>query len=285
MFKSVYIYGLGMMGGSLAGSVRKLKMAQKIYAYDISKSNLRFAKKNRIIDNYDQDNFKHLSNADLIIICAPIGAYKKIFSNIKKYKKPDAIITDIGSTKTEIADIYQSIFTKSSNCFIGSHPLTGKESSTVKNSDASLFSDAVVLLTPVSDDNDSNLIGNISKFWRKLTCKIFVLNTKQHDLVLSETSHLPHMVSFALVNIILNTKSIEKIGDFTGGGFRDFARLAHSDPTMWQDICLSNSKNIVKSINRLKKELDLIKSLINKKDKKLFKYFQNIKLKLEINDK
>ena len=283
MFKSVYIYGLGMMGGSLARAVKKSKMAQKIYAYDISKSNLSFAKKNKIIDNYDQDNFKHLSNADLIIICAPIGAYKKIFNNIKKYKKPDAIITDIGSTKTEIVDIYKSIFTKNSNCFIGSHPLTGKESSTVKNSDASLFSDAVVLLTPVSDD--INLIKSIGKFWRKLACKIFVLNAKQHDLVLSETSHLPHMVSFALVNIILNTKSIEKIGDFTGGGFRDFARLAHSDSTMWQDICLSNTKNIVKSINRLKKELDLIKSLINKKDKKLFKYFHNIKLKLEINDK
>jgi prephenate dehydrogenase len=161
--------------------------------------------------------------------------------------------------------------------------LTGKESSTVKNSDALLFNGAVVLLTPVTDD--INLIKSIGEFWRKLACKIFILNSKQHDLVLSETSHLPHMVSFALVNIILNTKSIEKIGDFTGGGFRDFARLAHSDPTMWQDICLSNSKNIVKSINRLKKELDLIKSLINKKDKKLFKYFQNIKLKLEINDK
>ena len=283
MFKSVYIYGLGMMGGSLARAVKKSKMAQKIYAYDISKSNLSFAKKNKIIDNYDQDNFQYLSNADLIIICAPIGAYKKIFSNIKKYKKPDATITDIGSTKTEIIDIYKSIFTKNSNCFIGSHPLTGKESSTAKNSDASLFNGAVVLLTPISDD--INLIKSISEFWRKLACKIFVLNAKQHDLVLSETSHLPHMVSFALVNIILNTKSIEKIGDFTGGGFRDFARLAHSDSTMWQDICLSNTKNIVKSINRLKKELDLIKSLINKKDKKLFKYFHNIKLKLEINDK
>jgi len=283
MIKSVYIYGLGMMGGSLAGAVKKSKMAQKIYAYDISKSNLSFSKKNKIIDNYDQDNFKYLSNADLIIICAPIGAYKKIFSNIKKCKKPEAIITDIGSTKTEIIDIYKSIFTKNPNYFIGSHPLTGKESSTVKNSDASLFSDAVVLLTPVSDDTD--LIKSIDKFWRKLACKTFALNAKQHDLVLSETSHLPHMVSFALVNIILNTKSIDKIGDFTGGGFRDFARLAHSDSTMWQDICLSNGKNIVKSINRLKKELDLIKSLINKKDKKLLKYFQNIKLKLEINDK
>ena len=283
MIKSVYIYGLGMMGGSLARAVKKSKITQKIYAYDISKSNLSFAKKNKIIDNYDQDNFEHLSNADLIIICAPIGAYKKIFSNIKKYKKPDAIITDIGSTKTEIANIYKSIFNKNSNCFIGSHPLTGKESSTVKNSDALLFNGAVVLLTPVTDD--INLIKSIGEFWRKLACKIFVLNAKQHDLVLSETSHLPHMVSFALVNIILNTKSIEKIGDFTGGGFRDFARLAHSDSTMWQDICISNSKNIVKSINRLKKELDLIKSLINKKDKKLFKYFQNIKSKLESNDK
>ena len=92
MIKSVYIYGLGMMGGSLARAVKKSKITQKIYAYDISKSNLSFAKKNKIIDNYDQDDFKHLSNADLIIICAPIGAYKKIFNNIKKYKSKMTVI-------------------------------------------------------------------------------------------------------------------------------------------------------------------------------------------------
>lgn len=285
MFKSVYIYGLGMMGGSLAKAVKKTKIAQKIFAYDVSKANLSFAKKNKIIDDYDQKNLKYLSDADLIIICAPIGSYKRIFKNIKKYKKPSAIITDIGSTKTEVINIYTSIFSKDEHCFVGSHPLTGKESSTIKNSDGALFKDSVVLLTPISIDNDANLVKNISRFWRKLSCKNFVLNAKQHDLVLSETSHLPHIVSFALVNIILNTKSIEKIEDFTGGGFRDFARLAHSDSTMWHDICRSNNKNIVRSINRLKKELDLIKSFINKKDKKLLKYFQNIKLKLEINDK
>ena len=273
-----------MMGGSLARTIRESNISRKIYAYDTDKKSLNYAKKFKIIDDYDDNNFKYLSDTDLIIICTPISCYKTIFRNIKKYNKSNAIITDIGSTKVSIIDDYKSIFKNSEGLFIGSHPLTGKETSTVKNSDHCLFQKSVILITPIKN-KDITLIKTISKFWKQLKCKIFIIDPKTHDLVLSETSHLPHLVSFALVNIILNTRSINNISDYTGGGFRDFARLAHSDSSMWTDICFSNEKNIIKSINLLKKELDQIQSLIIKKDKKLTKYLKDTKTQLEKNDK
>ena len=283
MFSNVYIYGLGMMGGSLAKSIKKKNLAKNIYGFDINHKNLIFAKKNKIIDDYD-NNFKYLSNADLIIICAPVSKYKSIFRNISKNKKEGAIITDIGSTKVDIIREYNQVFNKNVDCFVGSHPLTGKESSSVQNSDLNLFDKAVILITP-EDDNDKVLTKTITGFWKALGCHTFIMSPAQHDLVLSETSHLPHLVSFALVNIIQNTTSIDNIEDYTGGGFKDFARLAHSDSLMWKDICFSNKKNIINSINLLKKELDHIKSLINKKDHRLGRYLKNIKMKLEKNGK
>ena len=284
MFNSIYIYGLGMMGGSLARSIKEMNISNKVYAYDTDKKSLSYAKKYKIIDNYDNTNFKYLSDADLIIICTPVSCYKAIFRNIKKFKKSNAIITDIGSTKSTIIDGYNSVFKSNEGSFIGSHPLTGKESSSVINSDLDVFKNSVILITPI-ENKDSNLAKTISKFWKKFNCQIFTIDPKTHDLVLSETSHLPHLVSFALVNIILNTKSIDNISDYIGGGFKDFARLAHSDSKMWRDICFSNEKNIIRSINLLKKELDLIKSLVSNKDKRLAKYLRDIKIKLEQNDK
>ena len=283
MFSNIYIYGLGMMGGSLAKSIKQKNLAKKIYGFDINHDNLIFAKKKKIIDDYD-NNFKYLENADLIIICAPVSKYKSIFKNISKNKKEGAIITDIGSTKVDIIKEYKKSFNKNIGCFIGSHPLTGKESSSVQNSDPNLFNKSVILVTP-EDETDKVLVKTISSFWKKLGCNTFVISPIQHDLVLSETSHLPHLVSFALVNIIQNTTSIENIEDYTGGGFRDFARLAHSDSSMWKDICFSNKKNIINSINLLKKELDHIKLLIDKKDNRLGRYLKNIKMKLEKHDK
>ena len=284
MFGSVYIYGLGMMGGSLAKCIKKKNISKKIYAYDIDKESLAYAKKNRIITDFDVNNFKYLSNTDLIVICTPVSSYNLIFKKLKKYKKNTAIITDIGSTKANIIRAYKQVFKNDLTSFVGSHPLTGKELSMVKNSDSEIFKKSLVLMTPVLRDN-IKLEEKISKFWKKLGCQVSLIDANKHDLVLSETSHLPHIVSFALVSIILNTQSINNIEDYTGGGFKDFARLAHSDSIMWKDICSSNDKNIIKSINLLKKELDVIKKIISKKDNSLINYLKLLKTKLEKNAK
>ncbi len=280
MYNSIYIFGLGMMGASLAKSIKSNKLAKKIYAFDSNDKSLEFAKEKKLINDYDDKDYKFLSESDFIIICAPMGSYMKIFKTIDKYKKSSAIITDIGSTKKNIIDLSKLVISNPDDCFLGSHPLTGKETSGVTSYENNLFNKAVVLVTP-TDKSNKILIKKISKFWKDMKCKVTVISSELHDLVLSETSHLPHLVSFALVNIILNTKSIKNIKDYTGGGFRDFARLAHSDALMWNDICMSNNQNIISSINMLIKELSLIKTMVESNDKSLRLYLNRIKTKLD----
>jgi prephenate dehydrogenase len=280
MYNSIYIFGLGMMGGSLASSIKSKKLAKKIYAYDKNISSLKYAKDKKLVNDYDDKNFKYLSESDLIIICTPMSTYKNIFNIIKKYKKSDAIITDIGSTKQNIINILKLTRINHEECFVGSHPLTGKETSTIMAYEKNLFDKAIVLMTP-TEKTKKTLVKKISKFWRAMKCKVTMISPELHDVVLSETSHLPHLVSFALVNIILNTKSIKNIKDYTGGGFRDFARLAHSDGVMWGNICETNEKNIITSINMLIKELGLIKNMVKSNDKSLCLYLNRIKAKLD----
>ena len=269
-----------MMGGSLASSVKSKKLAKKIYAYDKNIDSLKYAKSKKLIHDYDNKDFKYLSESDLIVICAPMSAYKNIFNTIRKYKKPSAIITDIGSTKQNILNILKLTIMDHEECFIGSHPLTGKETSTIMSYEKNLFDKAVVLITPI-EKTKKTLVNRVSKFWKAMKCKVTIISPELHDLVLSETSHLPHLVSFALVNIILNTKSIKNIKDYTGGGFRDFARLAHSDSIMWGDICRTNEKNVITSINMLIKELNLIKNMVKSDNKSLRLYLNGIKTKLD----
>jgi prephenate dehydrogenase len=280
MYNSIYIFGLGMMGGSLASSVKSKKLAKKIYAYDKNIDSLKYAKSKKLIHDYDNKDFKYLSESDLIVICAPMSTYKNIFNTIRKYKKPSAIITDIGSTKQNILNILKLTIMDHEECFVGSHPLTGKETSTIMSYEKNLFDKAVVLITPI-EKTKKTLVNRVSKFWKAMKCKVTIISPELHDLVLSETSHLPHLVSFALVNIILNTKSIKNIKDYTGGGFRDFARLAHSDSIMWSDICRTNEKNVITSINMLIKELNLIKNMVKSDNKSLRLYLNGIKTKLD----
>ena len=281
MFKKIYIYGLGMMGASLAKAIRYKKISNKIYGFDINKKNLFYAKKNNIINELDSHNYKHLSESDFIVICTPISAYEKSMKIINKYKKNSAIITDIGSTKESVNVLSKKILINYNDVFIGSHPLTGKEISSITNSDKDIFNNQIILLTP-NTSTQKSLITTVRKFWKILGCQTKIIDTKLHDDILSLTSHLPHLVSFALVKIILNKKSIKKIEEYTGGGFRDFARLAHSDAKMWEDICSNNSKNIILSLEKIIIELNLLKSNIkNKNFKKLASYFNQTKLKLE----
>ena len=268
-----------MMGGSLAYSIKQAKAANKIYGFDKDIKNLKYAKKNKIINDYDSKDFKLLSKADLIIICTPLSSYKKVFEIINKYKKDDAILTDIGSAKSDIIKLSSKILSNNDQCFIGSHPLAGKEKSTINYYDKNLYTNSVILLTPTSK-TCKKLNARLNKFWSSLKCKVLSIEPEIHDLVMSQTSHLPHLVSFALVNIILNSKSINNIKTYTGGGFKDFARLAHSDSLMWRDICLSNKKNITKSIILLIKELQNIKDRINRNNSSLLKYLKDTKIKL-----
>ena len=269
MFKNIYIYGLGMMGGSIAKAIRITNPKIKIFATDIDLGSLKYAKRMRIIDDFDSRKYKCLNKCDLIIICVPILSYNSAIDIIQQHRKSESLITDIGSTKKEIITIVKK--NRSINkSFIGSHPLTGMEKISVKNSNADIFEDSFVLINTTGKSTKQNE-KRIINFWRTLNCKTISVTPETHDKILSMTSHLPHILSFILVDIISRNKMIDNLDSYTGGGFKDLARLARSDVTMWTDIILTNRSNIISSITKFSNNLDSFKDLISKGDSKKIK--------------
>lgn len=269
MFKNIYIYGLGMMGGSIAKAIRITNPKIKIFATDIDLGSLKYAKRMRIIDDFDSRKYKCLNKCDLIIICVPILSYNSAIDIIQQHRKSESLITDIGSTKKEIITIVKK--NRSINkSFIGSHPLTGMEKISVKNSNADIFEDSFVLINTTGKSTKQNE-KRIINFWRTLNCKTISVTPETHDKILSMTSHLPHILSFILVDIISRNKMIDNLDSYTGGGFKDLARLARSDVTMWTDIILTNRSNIISSITKFSNNLDSFKKLISKGDSKKIK--------------
>tara|TARA_Y100001970_G_scaffold53468_1_gene67723 strand:+ start:153 stop:1010 length:858 start_codon:yes stop_codon:yes gene_type:complete len=276
MLKNVYIFGIGMMGGSIAKALKKSKLAKKIYATDINPRVLEYAKTKKIINDFDYRNYEFLSEADLIIISSPMLAYEGIFNIIDNYRKEKCIVTDIGSTKKDCMKIIKK-YSSLSKRFVGSHPLTGKEKSTIKNSDADIFNDQYVLLCP-SLNSSKNAEVVVKNFWRLLGCKSLVISASHHDRILSKTSHLPHIVSYLLVNMILKDRIIDNLEFYTGGGFRDLARLAQSDSKMWSDIISTNKINLMASIDKFILELTKFKKNINnRKANDIEKYIKSLK--------
>ena len=279
MFNKAYIFGLGMIGGSIAYSLKKNKIAKYIYAFDKDKKSLLFAKRDKIINDFDRD-FNYLKESDLIIICTPINAYKSIFETIKSSKNNKCIITDVGSTKKTIMQLAAKVFGPNQTQFVGSHPLAGKEKSGVKNSSKNLFKDAVTIITG-SKSIKKSTINKIKSFWKKIGCKTEVLTPDFHDVIMSQTSHIPHLISYGLVNSIYQSKKVKNIGRFTGGGFEDFARIARSNPVMWRDICQNNRRNILLSLDSFIKELKSLKLTIKRNDYKLlYSLFKKTRNKL-----
>ncbi len=271
---------MGMIGGSLALSLKKNKLSKKIFAYDKDKKSLISAKQKKLIDGYDYSNFSHLPQAGLIIICTPIGAYRQVFKIIKKHMSKDCMITDVGSTKTSIATEAEKIFGNKQKCLNESHTITGKEKSGVSNAESNLFLNKTVIITPTKK-TDKTLLSKIKNFWKKIDCKVEILSPLLHDVIMSETSHVPHLISYSLVNSIFRNKNIKNIHNFTGGGFKDFARIAKSNPIMWRDICQHNKKNIAASLGLFINDLKSLRKQVQQNDfQKLYNLFKKTRKKL-----
>jgi len=282
MIKNIYIYGLGMMGGSIAKAIRANNPRIKIFATDIDLKSLKYAKRMNIIDDFDSTEYLYLNKSDLIIICVPMLSYQSAIDTIKSHRKSESFITDIGSTKKEISSIMKKNKLINKN-FVGSHPLTGKEKVSVKNSSADIFDNSYVLISKITQSSKKSE-KEITKFWRILNCKTIPITPESHDKILSMTSHLPHILSFILVDIISKNKMIDNIDSYSGGGFRDLARLAKSDITMWADILLTNKSNIISSITKFSDSLASFKKMISKGDSKKIKEYLSVRRNKSINN-
>ena len=242
MINKITVIGVGLIGGSLAKALKEKSLAKTVFGYGRDRSRLEEAKKHNIIDDYSTQIEEAINHADIIVIATPVGTFRNIFNEVKPLIVDDVIISDVGSTKTNIVDIAKEILGDKSQCFVPAHPIAGKEKSGFEASDGNLYIGKKVIITPI-EDNSSESIQVIESMWKNVGAEVDFMNPQSHDDLLGMTSHLPHMLAFSLVNYLVDQNPSASI--YAGGGFKDFSRIASGDAVMWRDICLQNKNKII----------------------------------------
>ncbi len=278
MFKKVCIIGCGLIGSSIARGIKKNKLATKVVSSNRSNSTNKKVIRLKIVNEASSDTKKIVKGSDLIIIASPLSSYKNIILKIKSSLKNGAILTDVGSVKKNVISLIEKNIPKNVS-WISSHPIAGTEESGPESGFSELFKNRWCILTP-SKKSKSKDVKLLEKFWQKLGSKVDVMNAKQHDYILSTTSHMPHLIAYNIVNTTLKIKKKKdrNIVKYSAGGLRDFTRIAASNPIMWRDIFIQNRENTSKMIDKFIENLkDLKKAIKGKNEKKLEKIFTETK--------
>jgi len=278
MFKKICIIGCGLIGSSLARAIKKNNLAEKIVSSNRSESLNKKVIDLNIVDSSSSDTKKITEGSDLIVIAAPLSSYEDIILKIKDSLKSGAILTDVGSVKENIINLVEKNISENVS-WIPSHPIAGTEDSGPEAGFSELFKNRWCILTPSKNvkEKDVNLLKT---FWEKIGSKVDIMEAKQHDYILSITSHLPHLIAYNIVNTSLDIQDETKsnIVKYSAGGLRDFTRIAASNPIMWRDIFIQNKNNTSKLIDKFIKNLEDLKKAIESEDgKKLEKIFTKTK--------
>ena len=278
MFKKVCIIGCGLIGSSIARGIKKNKIATKVVSSNRSNSTNKKVIRLKIVDEASSDTKKIVKGSDLIIIASPLSSYKNIILKIKGSLKNGAILTDVGSVKKNVISLIEKNIPNNIS-WISSHPIAGTEDSGPESGFSQLFKNKWCILTPSKQSNNKD-VKLLEKFWKKLGSRVDVMDAKQHDYILSITSHMPHLIAYNIVDTTLKIKKKKNynIVKYSAGGLRDFTRIAASNPIMWRDIFIQNNENTSKMIDKFIKNLiDLKKAVKSKNERKLEKIFKNTK--------
>jgi len=273
-FNNIAIIGLGLIGSSLALAIKKHKIAGSTTGYARSTKTRQIAKKIKLVSKVETTLEKAVKNADLVVICTPLSSYKKLFSSIKPHLKKSTIITDVGSAKTKVMADVKKIISGEFD-FIPAHPIAGTEKSGPEAGFAELFINRWCIITPYKDSNKKN-ITIVKKFWEKIGSSVEIMSPEHHDRVLAITSHLPHLIAYNIVNTAADLETVTKsdVIKYSASGFRDFTRIASSDPTMWRDIFINNKEAVLEMIGRFSEDLSVLQKAVRWNDEDtLFKIF------------
>lgn len=257
----IAILGVGLIGGSLARSLRAADVCNTIVGYGRNVDNLKKAVELRVIDEFSESAAEACREADLVVIASPLSTYPLLFKEISSSLKQEAVITDVGSAKACVVDAARQYLPDHRSNFIAGHPIAGKEKSGVEASSADLFSEHLVILTP--DENSSvHALSVVTQMWEVTGAEVVSLSVEDHDAILAATSHLPHLLAYALVDCLAKMEESTEIFRFAAGGFIDFTRIASSNPKMWHDICYSNRESVLKVLDDFNQHLGAIRSAI-----------------------
>ena len=273
-FNHIALVGLGLIASSIALNIKSKKKRIKITGYSRTKKTREEARKINfctVCDNYEDC----IKEANLVILCVPVGAMGDTMEKIAPYLSKSAIVTDVGSVKESVILEVQKKLPKGV-FFVPAHPLAGTENSGPSAGFASLFENRWCILTP-SKNVPIEIIKKVKFFWEELGSNVVEMDAKHHDLVLSVTSHAPHLIAFTMVGVADEFSKVtnSEVINYSAAGFRDFTRLAASDPIMWRDIFLNNKDAALEILGRFTEELFTLQKAIRKKDGEyLLKYFE-----------
>ncbi|WP_303901184.1 prephenate dehydrogenase [Thiohalomonas denitrificans] len=266
MVRRLAIIGVGLIGGSLARALRAADSVGEIIGCGRDEAQLERAVELGIIDRYSTDPAEAVDGADGVVIGTPVGAMESILEAIRPHLADGAIITDVGSTKGSVVAAAHRVFgVRCPPGFVPGHPIAGTERNGVEASFAELFQHRRVILTPLPE-SDTGATAAVRAMWEKTGAMVETMTPQHHDEVFAATSHLPHLLAYTLVNTLATLDEKAEIFRYAAGGFRDFTRIASSNPSMWHDICLANRDALLKVMNRFEGDLHQMRQAIESGD-------------------
>jgi prephenate dehydrogenase len=265
LFQRVAVVGVGLIGGSFALALKEAKACGHVVGVGRSPANLKLALSRGAIDSISTDPAVAAEGADLVLVASPVGQFEKIFRAVAASLKPDAVLTDAGSTKRDVVAAARKALKKKIGQFVPAHPIAGAEKSGAGAANAELFRGRRVVITPLKE-NAPAAVDKVNRAWSTCGARTSQMSPEQHDAVFAAVSHLPHLLAYALVHEVNGRKNAAELFSFAAGGFRDFTRIASSHPEMWRDICLANADKLGAELASYSKKLAAVKKLLSRGD-------------------
>jgi prephenate dehydrogenase len=265
MFEQLGLIGCGLMGGSFALALKRAGLVKRVVGYSKSPSTTERARQMGVIDVEAPSALLAVSGADIVLLAVPVSATEATFKAIRHLVGPDTLIMDVGSTKRDVVDAARRVLRDHLGCFVPAHPITGKEVSGVEHADPDLYFGKQVILTPIERTFTVQLEKAVN-VWTALGCNVLKMSPQAHDAAYAAVSHLPHLIAFALINSISGQAQGRDYMSLAGPGFRDFTRIAASDPKMWRDILIANKEELLEQSRIFQTTLQELEKLIGASD-------------------
>ena len=266
LIQRLCVIGVGLIGGSLARALREAGAVGEVIGAGRNEENLRAAIRLGVVDRYYTDPVDAVAGADVVVMAVPLRAMEPVLRAIAPHLAPGCVVTDVGSAKGSVVADVERVYGYMSPNFVPGHPIAGTEKSGVEASFATLFHGRRVILTPVAG---TTAVAHhlVRRMWELTGAEVVDMDVRHHDAVLAATSHLPHMLAYTLVDTLTRLDDRAEIFRYAAGGFRDFTRIASSDPRMWHDICVANREQLLKMIELFGADLERLAAAIRNDDR------------------
>lgn len=261
MFNQLGLIGCGLMGGSFALALKRAGLVKRVIGYSKSPSTTEKARQLGVIDQAAESALLAVSGSDVVLIAVPVAATESTFKAIRHLVEPGVLFMDVGSTKRDVVDAARRVLKDRVASFVPAHPIAGKESAGISHADATLYNGRQVILTPLPQTNPE-LVQKATDCWAAIGSQVLRMTPENHDAAFAAVSHLPHLLAFSYFNSVARQPAGRDYLSLAGPGFRDFTRIAASDPAVWRDILMSNREEILKQSQRFRHALDAMEHII-----------------------